>query len=373
MILELISASLLAVSDTGRFIAPDSARLYFDECGRSNAGPALVLLHDGLLHSVTWDEVWPLLCQRFHVLRYDRHGMGRSEAPRKPIIATEDLTALLADRGIATATLVGSSSGAGIAIDYAFRHPDMVDRLVLIGPVVHGMSSSAYFLNRGTKNNAPLAGGNTTEAARNWANDKYQIADGHDQARRALFNALASNPRNLLYKGDLELQFAVPAATRISEVGAPTLILVGESDIADVHAYAGAVELGDWGALREVVSNAGHLVQLEQPAFLSGRIADFIAQTPVVVVNPSTLASYVGTYDGLMYGRPGKFVVSNGRLMISVPTQRDLPMFPSSDSTFYALAWGGLRVVFRRDSAARVTAVSVADGSGTHRALRTSG
>lgn len=350
---------------TGRFLTIDSSRVYYEECGR---GSAVVLLHDGLLHAVTWDAVWPALCARYHVLRYDRRGMGRSDPPKAAFIPTEDLTALLADRGITSATIVGSSSGAGLAVDYAFRHPDKVDRLVLLGPVLHGMATSQHFLDRGAKNNEPLARGDVRAAAMNWANDRYQIAAGHDAARRELLDALMSSPRNLQYEGNLELHFAVPAAARVGEIRAPTLILVGESDVPDVQAYAGAIEFGIWGAKREVVADAGHLIQLEQPEFLTRRIDSFIASTPVIALGVDRLQAFAGTYSALMYGRSGDFVVKDGRLTVHVATERDLPLFAANDSTFYAIAWGGIQFTFRRDSTGKVEGVDVLERGATRRA-----
>ena len=346
----------------------DSSRVYYEECGQ---GTTLVLLHDGLMHSSTWDAVWPALCQRFHVVRYDRRGMGRSDPPRIPFIPTEDLTAILSDRHIDRATLIGSSSGAGLAIDYAFRHPDRVDRLVLIGPVVHGMTSSQYFLDRGTTNNVPLAKGDVRSAARNWADDRFQIGGTNPKARTELYDALVANPQNLNYAGDLELRFAVPAAARLGEIRAPTLILVGESDIADVHAYAGAIELGVWGSKREVVAGAGHLVQLEQPAWLAERITRFLAATPLAVVAPDRLQALAGTYSPVLYSRPGEFFVKDGRLVVHVATERDLPMFAESDSVFYALGWDGVRFVFHRGGSERATQVEITSSrEPVHSALR---
>ncbi|HEV8410170.1 MAG TPA: alpha/beta hydrolase, partial [Gemmatimonadaceae bacterium] len=363
----LVSATSRAQVPAGHFLTVDSSRIYFEECG---TGPAVVLLHDGLVHAVTWDPVWNALCARFHVLRYDRRGMGRSTAPKVPFIPTEDLTALLADRKIQSATLVGSSSGAGLALDVAIRHPDKVDRLVLLGPVVHGMATSTHFLERGERNNAPLATGDTRAAARNWADDRYQIAPGHDAARNALFDALASSPQNLTYPGNLELHFAVPAAARLGEIRAPTLILVGASDIADVQAYAGAVELGVWGARREVVANSGHLIQLEWPDFVVDAVTRFINEHPVVTIAAGTLASYAGTYDTLMYGRSGDFYVKDNRLYVKILTERDLPLFPSSDSTFYTLGRDGLNFRFTKDAQGAPTGVEAGTRDGKHFATR---
>jgi hypothetical protein len=137
-----------------------------------------------------------------------------------------------------------------------------------------------------------------------------------------------------------------------------------------VQAYAGAVELGIWGAKRDVVEGVGHLIQLEAPDVLAKRVDDFIAQTPIVTVDTQRLRTFAGRYDSLMYGRAGEFLVNSGRLVVRVPTERDLPLFPSSDSTFYALAWGGIRFAFHHDSTAHVTRVDVSDAQGTHHATR---
>ncbi len=50
IILSLYGASF-AWAD-GRYLDLDGLRIYYEECG---AGPSIVLLHDGLVHSVVWD------------------------------------------------------------------------------------------------------------------------------------------------------------------------------------------------------------------------------------------------------------------------------------------------------------------------------
>jgi len=159
-------------------------------------------------------------------------------------------------------------------------------------------------------------------------------------------------PRFLIvdYKGDLELRFAVPAAARIGEIRAPALILVGESDIADVHAYAGAIELGVWGAKREVVRDAGHLLQLEQAALVATKITRFIEDHPLAEVSEPQRQRLAGSYAPLLFGRPGDLGVMDGRLVLHIATERDLPLFASNDSTFYALVWGGMRFAFISDA-----------------------
>src|SRR5438045_9719500 len=66
-------------------------KIYYEECG---TGSAIVLLHDGLMHAVTWDAVWEPLCRKYHVVRYDRRGYGRSDAPKAQCSRRDDLQKL---------------------------------------------------------------------------------------------------------------------------------------------------------------------------------------------------------------------------------------------------------------------------------------
>lgn len=54
----------------GSFLEVNGAKLYYEECG--SAPRAVVLVHDGVLDSSAWDDVWPEFCRRFHTIRFDR-------------------------------------------------------------------------------------------------------------------------------------------------------------------------------------------------------------------------------------------------------------------------------------------------------------
>src|SRR5262245_5130318 len=112
-----LATSGLTTPVAAAFLSRDGSHIYYEESGPANAA-AVVLLHDGLLDSVTWDQVWPALGRQYHVVRYDRRGMGRSDPPRAAFIPTEDLLALLDRLGIASATPVGSSSASGLALGF---------------------------------------------------------------------------------------------------------------------------------------------------------------------------------------------------------------------------------------------------------------
>lgn len=359
------AAAPQAQASRSELVPVPGGRLYVEECG---AGRAIILLHDGLLHSVVWDDVWPGLCSRYHVVRYDRRGFGRSDPPTKAFSPVEDMAAVLEHAKISRATVVGCSSGAALAIDFAIHHPEQVEDLVLIGAVVHGMPSSAFFDERGTRNNAPLQKSDVRAAAKNWSEDRYEIGGRDDAARRKVLGTLASNPQNLRYTGEFELRFKVPAIARLSEIHVPTLILDGEHDIPDVHAQSGAIQSGIWGSRRDVVAGAGHLVPLETPADLNSRIAAFLDTHRVVAVPREKLASYAGRYE--IWGSTAEVAVQDGRLTLTLPAEKELPLFASSETKFFMIIWGETEIEFTRDTTGAVTGFQLRQGGQTRTAKR---
>ncbi len=98
------------------------------------SGPPLVLLH-GLLGSArNWQTAGTDLAAHFHVFALDLRNHGKS-----PHAGTMEYPEMMADvlgwldaQGLARATLVGHSMGGKIAMLLACRHPERVERLVVV-------------------------------------------------------------------------------------------------------------------------------------------------------------------------------------------------------------------------------------------------
>lgn len=323
-----------AASVTGQYMDRGGGKLYYEECGSGHA-INVVLLHDGLLHSVSWDGVWQPLCAQYHVLRYDRRGYGRSAAAIAPYVPEDDLLLMLEHAGMQRAILVGNSSGAGLALDFALAHRERTEGLFLIGPVVHGMPSSAYFLERGNRNSEPAARGDMEAAARNWSQDRYLVAHDDPPARQALFQALAQNPQNLKTGGQFEIRPSPPTVLRLNQIQAPTLLLVGDADIADVIAYAGALEAELPIALFEVWQDSGHMIQLEHPSQVVERFQRFarLADRSEVAVATAVLQKYAGSYR--FFNRSIRISLRDRHLALELPDLPAKPLFAATNDRFF--------------------------------------
>lgn len=99
-------------------------------------GDAVLLLHGQPGSAADWAGVRAELSERFRVVTPDRPGYGETGGPALGIEQNADVMAeLLAQRGIASATVAGHSWGAAVALALADRHPEQVRSLVLVCPV----------------------------------------------------------------------------------------------------------------------------------------------------------------------------------------------------------------------------------------------
>jgi len=131
---------------TGFARLPGGRRVAFAVVG---SGPAVVLPAWWASHVVEDWHFDPLrrfiegLAAGRMVVRYDRLGTGLSDRKRPPGTFTpefEDATlgAVLDELGLARMTMMGISCGGCIAVSFAARQPERVDRLALYGTYAHG-------------------------------------------------------------------------------------------------------------------------------------------------------------------------------------------------------------------------------------------
>jgi pimeloyl-ACP methyl ester carboxylesterase len=101
----------------------------------AGSGPAIVLIHGLGANSSTWNAVQTRLAHRFTVIAPDLLGHGESDKPRTDSSVAayaNGLRDLLLVLGIDRVTVVGHSLGGGVAMQFAYQFPELVERLVLV-------------------------------------------------------------------------------------------------------------------------------------------------------------------------------------------------------------------------------------------------
>ncbi len=133
-------------------------RLHVRDSGPKDA-PALILLHGFGASLHTWETWATALSDRHRVIRFDLPGNGLSwpdPAGDYSDARTHAVLLALMDRlGLARASIGGHSIGGRIAWTFAARHPERVDRLVLIAP--DGFASPGFDYGRAAEVPASMA------------------------------------------------------------------------------------------------------------------------------------------------------------------------------------------------------------------------
>ena len=261
---------------TSGFLSVPDGKIYYEIAGE---GEWMILVHDGNLHSATWDEQFLVFAKDHKVVRYDRRGYGKSAYPEKPYSNIDDLAEVFRQLNIDKAVLMGMSAGGGLVIDFALEYPDKVDGMVLVGAVVSGYGYSDHMRTRGG-NLKPSDRATPLSMADYMCNrDPYTFYERNVEAKKKGFELLKNNLQNYNFdKFNILKGPKRPALPNLNEIKVPALIIVGEYDIPDCHAHAGAIEAGITGSSRIIIKNAGHIVPMEQPAEFNRIVLPFVRE-----------------------------------------------------------------------------------------------
>lgn len=257
--------------------AVNGVELAYDEAG---AGAALILLHAGIADRRMWDDVLPTLAERFRVVRVDLRGYGETPLPDGPFVYASDIRALLETLGIERTHVVGVSMGGHVALDLALAHPEVVDRLVLVGSGIDGWEHTAALRAAWAEEAAAFERGDLDETA--WLSVGTWLdgpTRGPEDVEASLRERVFIMQRAAL---DLENESAeggwlVPSRrARLGELNVPTLVLVGALDQPDFGriAHLLADELPD--ARFEELPGVAHLPPLEDPPLFARTVLAFL-------------------------------------------------------------------------------------------------
>jgi pimeloyl-ACP methyl ester carboxylesterase len=101
-------------------------------------GKPLVLLHGGFGSMEMFGPNIEQLAQHRQVIGVDLQSHGRSPAAKRPMTwdaMAADIAAIIRELGFERAAIMGFSLGGGVALRTGIKHPDVVERLVLVSTV----------------------------------------------------------------------------------------------------------------------------------------------------------------------------------------------------------------------------------------------
>jgi pimeloyl-ACP methyl ester carboxylesterase len=262
---------------TSGYVDSDGAKIYFEAAGN---GPALVFIHAGIADRRMWDAQFETFADKYRVVRYDHRGFGNSKMPDSPFALRRDLHNVLVHLGIKKAAVVGCSMGGATAIDYTLEHPERVTALVPVGSGVSGWSEWTDEAIRYWTEFMKLAKSGEVHRAREmdaqlWIDGTRDAADV-DPTYRARARELHRDNFTLDRLQHPEEELKPPAIGRLSEIKCPTMVLIGDSDTAELVRLAARIAKEISGARHVTIENAAHLPSLEHPDEFNRLLMDFL-------------------------------------------------------------------------------------------------
>ena len=113
----------------------------------ASGAPPVVLVHGMVVSGDYMVPTAELLARSFPVWVPDLPGYGRSFKPRRVLGVSglaDALAAWMAAAGIGRAALLGNSYGCQVVAELAARRPELVERVVLVGPTVDPRARSFW-------------------------------------------------------------------------------------------------------------------------------------------------------------------------------------------------------------------------------------
>jgi pimeloyl-ACP methyl ester carboxylesterase len=246
---------------------------------RRGQGPEVLLIAGLGDPAEAWQPQLEGLADRYRLTAFDNRGAGRTPMPDGPLSAAtmaDDAAALLRALGVPTAHVAGFSMGSAIAQELALRHPAVVRSLVLVSTYARPDALWRAQLDfwRWLAEVAPSERA-FFEAFFTWVYTPRAHADG--SVDQIIEEAMAFPHQSSLeaFQAQVDVCLAHDTADRLSQIGAPTLVLAGELDTILPPRVGHAVAAGIPEARFEVMPGEAHQPFQEVPDEFNARVDAF--------------------------------------------------------------------------------------------------
>src|SRR5258708_5366101 len=232
------------------------------------AGPDVIFLHGWASSSKMWAHLLPQLAADYRCWSLDLPGFGDSDKPATSWYTIPNYTLMVLEfarlHGLGPLRLVGHSMGGLIALDLGARHPEQVERLVAINPVVTGRPRlrplarpgySRRFLQWALRVSPPVMQPLLAHPL------GYRVTGLHP-IRRRTEEFFKSTADSLLSSGRAIIGYDL--TPWLHRILAPTLIIVGDRD-TNVSSREGRFAAGQIASAKLQVMRAGHLLTDDRP------------------------------------------------------------------------------------------------------------
>ncbi|MNB92757.1 AB hydrolase superfamily protein YdjP [compost metagenome] len=256
----------------------DDGKIFYSISGK---GDPIILLHGNFNDHQIWNEQAETFSAYYETIRYDLRGYGLSSTPDSSFSNVHDLKALIDFLKLPSVTLLGSSSGGAVAIDFALTYPGLVRSLILVSPSVTGNSYPLPFMWHGLINymNVTLRGREkAVEAFITSPFWRYYFPPlSNEEARNKVLRNVRNTDNFCRVPPKLSIAAKPYAISRLEEINIPTLIFISDQDHPFNLKTAEILNTTIKHSSKIMMHGCGHLPFIEKPDEFNERVLAFLS------------------------------------------------------------------------------------------------
>jgi 3-oxoadipate enol-lactonase len=258
--------------------ASDGARIHYQQTGRPNGAP--VLLIQGLgADKHGWDVQRVGLAPWYRTIAFDNRGAGRSDKPHGAYSLeqmADDAVSVLDHAGVETAHVVGASMGGAITQILALKHPERLRSITLACTACRNPPWRRELLADWAHTASTLGMRAMTKEAARWVIGPRSFRRLWPAIGWMGPLALARPPHAFVAQVAAILEVDDAQADQLSTIERPTLVLVGNQDILTPR--GDSEELAERIPTAElvVISGAAHGFMVEHGSTFNRVMLDFL-------------------------------------------------------------------------------------------------
>ncbi|HEX2349031.1 MAG TPA: alpha/beta fold hydrolase [Ktedonobacterales bacterium] len=269
-------------------------KLAYDEVGPANSAAAkgAILLLTGLgSKRLAWARQLDVFGREYRTIAMDYRDSGDSDAVAEPYSVADladDAAALLKTLGIERTHVVGISLGGFTALQFALRHADMLDRLVLVSTSAGGRSHvqpTAEIVSLLTPSPGVEAGERAIHTYSRIMAAEFVEAHPEELERIAEMARYRSQSA-AAYMRQLSATLAHDVVDSLHRITAPTLVIHGDLDPLVPPANGAHLATHIAGARHIVYSGVGHIPIVERADTFNRDVLAFLAAEASSPVQP---------------------------------------------------------------------------------------
>lgn len=262
----------------------DGFSLYYEDTGPGSTGETIAFSHGLLWGTELFAPQIAALRDRYRCIAWDHRGQGRSGADHRDCIGMElvwqDAVRLLEARANGPVHFCGLSMGGFVAMRMAARRPDLVRSLMLLetssDPEPSENIARYRLLTKVTRVLGPKL---TKKQVAPIMLGKTILTDPARRGELATFIDLMARRRDIWRAVNGVIDRA-GIHHELGRITAPTLVVVGDEDVATPRPRAEKLAAAIRGAKLVSIPRAGHSSPVEEPALVTAAIEQFLQALP---------------------------------------------------------------------------------------------